>query len=198
MGEVTKLQHQNIRLYVVNVFRSVFTEKVYMVPLICLVLSVFRSVLCQFSECELQWFDPGFSLTGGIGCVICCVQRGSASNPSCTATHNLLWACGSQRCPGVRHSSCCVFLGAKDARDCVGEWVTSWVGHFRDQHFVPCTVGWAWMSWVAGLSREQGFAQFQGPAGVPDSNWLLLLSSLGSFLVKMWEDELWKSLCVGS
>lgn len=30
MGEVTKLQHQNIRMYVVNVCRSVFTEKAFM------------------------------------------------------------------------------------------------------------------------------------------------------------------------
>lgn len=95
-------------------------------------------------------------------------------------------------------SICLVFPGAKDVGGCMGEWVTSWIGHFGGQHCVPWAVGWAWMSWVAGLSREQGFTWFWGPVGVPDSNWLLLLSSPSCFLVKMWEGEFWKSLRVGS
>lgn len=68
-----------------------------------------------------------------------------------------------------------------------GPWVSewwAWIGHYVGECYVPWAVGWALMSWVAGLSREQGFAQFQGSVGVPANN-LLLLSSLGCFLVKM-------------
>lgn len=80
-----------------------------------LAVSVFRSALCQLSECELQWFEPGFSLTGGVCCGICCVQRGSASNPSCTVTHNLL---ESQRCPELRQHLLCFSRGKGCQRVC--------------------------------------------------------------------------------
>lgn len=47
---------------------------------------------------------------------------------------------------------------------------------FGGQHCGPWAIGWAWVSWVAGLSSKQSFAWFQGPEGVLDSIWLLLLS----------------------
>lgn len=173
-----------------------YWESLY-VLLICIVVSVFRGALCQFSECGLQWFDPEFSLTGGVCCGICCVQRGSASKPSCTATHNLLWACGSQKCLGVRQHLLCF------SRD-KGCWrVCGWVGDKLDWAFwglTLCPMGCGLGIDVLGSWAEQGaeFCPVSGPCRVPDSNLLLLLSSPGCFLVKMWEDEFWKSLCVGS
>lgn len=123
------------------------------------------------------------------------VFRGSASNPSCTATHNLLGACGSQRCSGVRQHLLCFSKGKRCWR------VHGGVGEKMDWAFwgsALCPMGCRLGRDVLGSWAEQGFAQFQGPIGVPDSSWLLLLSSPGCFLVKMWEEEFWKSLCVGS
>lgn len=143
-----------------------YWESLY-VPLICLVVSVFRSILGQLSECGLQWFDPGFSLTGGVCCGICCVQRGLASNPSCTATHNLLWACGSQRCPGVRQFLLCFSRGKGCQR------VHGWVSDELDWAFcgsVLCPMGCRLGIDVLGSWAEQrgaGFCPVSGPCRGP-------------------------------
>ena len=50
------------------------------------------------------------------------------------------------------------------------ERAAGWIGRFGGQYCGLQAVGWAWMSWVAGLSSEQGFARFQDPAGIPDGN----------------------------
>lgn len=79
VGEATKLLHQEIRPYVVNAHECGFVESLY-VQCICLGVSTFRCALCHLGESELQWFNPGSPLTGGVCCGICCLQRGWVSN----------------------------------------------------------------------------------------------------------------------
>lgn len=141
-----------------------YWESLY-VPLIYLVVSVFRSALCQFSECELQWLTLGFPW-GVEFAVRSAVFRGSASNPSCTAIHSLLWACGSQRCSGVRQNLPC-FSGGK------GCWrVHGWVGDKLDWAFwgsALCPMGCRLGMDVLGSWAEQGakFCLISGPCRGP-------------------------------
>lgn len=96
-----------------------YWESLY-IPLICLVVFVFRSALCHLSECELQWFDPGFSLKGGVCCGICYKRDQTCLVVQPTTCCGLVGAKGALGWG----STCRVFPRAKDASGCVG--VSGW------------------------------------------------------------------------
>lgn len=126
--------------------------------------------------------------------------RGSTLALLWWSTHRLPWdlLCSEKLGikPRLSPMTCYGLAGAK-AEVSWGE-AAHGLGRFGGQRCTPWAVGWAWVSWVVGLSSKRDFARFRGPAGVPNSNWLLLLSSPSGFLVKLWEDKFWKSLCVDS
>lgn len=96
-----------------------YWESLY-IPLICLVVFLFRSALCHLSECELQWFDPGFSLKGGVCCGICYKRDQTRLVVQPTTCCGLVGAKGTLGWG----STCRVFPRAKDASGCVG--VSGW------------------------------------------------------------------------
>lgn len=165
VGEATELQHQKIRLYIVNACKCVFIESLY-VQFICLSVSMFRCALCHLGEHELQWFNPGSPLTGGVCCGICCVQRALVSNPAWTAPHSLPWACRSRGrgAPGWG-GPCCVSSGVKDAGGWVG--VSGWQAGsgVSSVSIVGCRLGMG----VLGSWAEQwvGFHLVLGPCRGP-------------------------------